>query len=280
MLFGGLPVPGATITAIQADKRLVAVTDAKGVYAFKDLADGTWKFHVDMLCFAPIDREVVAASGAPDAIWEMKLLPFAEIQAAAGPQAPKQPTSQNEAPKPATATPQQTAQAATAPSSPATPALTGRKKAKGAAQAPANPQTGFQRAGLTASSDGDKLSAEAPEPNQSAADGLLVNGSVNNGAASPFAQAPAFGNNRRGSKSLYTGSIGITIDNSFLDARTFSLTGQDTAKPASNRMTGFASFGGPLYIPHLMKPSRTPINFFVGYQWTRVIASIRLRSRA
>ena len=42
----------------------------------------------------------------------------------------------------------------------------------------------------------------------------------------------------------------------------FSLTGQDTAKPAYNHMTGFASFGGPLYIPHLMKPSRNPINFF------------------
>src|SRR6185436_7087233 len=40
------------------------------------------------------------------------------------------------------------------------------------------------------------LSAE--DLNQRAADGLLINGSVNNGAASPFAQLPGFGNNRNG----------------------------------------------------------------------------------
>ena len=149
VLFGGLPVPGATITATQADKRLVAVTDAKGVYTFKDLADGNWKFHVDMLCFAPIDREVVIAPGAPDAIWEMKLLPFSEIQAAAGPQAPKPPVSQSNAPKPAAATPQQVSQATPPAPAPDTPSLTGRRKAKTASQTQANPQSGFKRAGLT-----------------------------------------------------------------------------------------------------------------------------------
>src|ERR1017187_4982527 len=69
VLFGGLPVPGATVTATQADKRLTAVTDMKGVYAFKDLPEGTWKFQVEMLCFSTISREVVAAPGAPDAVW-------------------------------------------------------------------------------------------------------------------------------------------------------------------------------------------------------------------
>ena len=265
--FAGLPVPGATITATQADKRQVAVTDQKGVYTFKDLPDGTWKFKVEMLCFAPIDREVVVAPGAPDAVWEMKLLPFAEIQAAAGPQAPKP------APSPKPENPVSISSGTPPPTTPETPAPAPKGKsrnAKAAANAPpSNPQAGFQRAGLNASADGGKLTADAPEPGQSAADGLLVNGSVNNGAASPFAQSPAFGNNRKGGRSLYHGALGITIDNAFLDARTFSITGQDTAKPAYNHMTGSASFGGPLYIPHLMRPSRTPINFFVGYQWMR-----------
>ena len=101
---------------------------------------------------------------------------------------------------------------------------------------------------------------------QRAADGLLINGSVNNGAASPFAQAPAFGNNRFGARRLYNGGIGFTVDNSALDARPFSLTGQETAKAAYNRMTGMLTFGGPLQIPHLF--TNGP-NFFVGYQWTR-----------
>ena len=40
--FAGLPVPGATVTAAQGDKKLVAVTDPQGIYAFADLADGVW----------------------------------------------------------------------------------------------------------------------------------------------------------------------------------------------------------------------------------------------
>ena len=107
---------------------------------------------------------------------------------------------------------------------------------------------------------------EADELSQRAADGFLINGSMNNGAASPFAQAAAFGNNRFGGRSLYTGGIGMTFDNSALNARSFSLTGQDTPKPGYNRMTGLLTFGGPLRIPHLI---RNGPNFFVAYQWTR-----------
>ena len=97
-------------------------------------------------------------------------------------------------------------------------------------------------------------------------DGFLINGSVNNGASSPYALGPAFGNNRYGSRSLYNGSFGIYEGNSALDARSFSLTGQDTAKPSYNHLTGVVSFGGPLRIPHLI---RNGPNFFVGYQWMR-----------
>ena len=43
---------------------------------------------------------------------------------------------------------------------------------------------------------------------QGAVAGFLVNGSVNNGAASPFAQLAAFGNNRRGVRSLYNFGVG------------------------------------------------------------------------
>ena len=53
---------------------------------------------------------------------------------------------------------------------------------------------------------------------QSAATGLLVNGSVNNGAASTFAQMAAFGNNRKGPASLYNGGVGVIFDTSSWDA--------------------------------------------------------------
>ena len=61
-------------------------------------------------------------------------------------------------------------------------------------------------------------------------------------------------------------NIGLTFDNSRFDAQSFSLTGQNTVKPAYNRMTGLLSFGGPLKIPHLLKNGP---NISVNYQWTR-----------
>ena len=100
-----------------------------------------------------------------------------------------------------------------------------------------------------------------------AADGFLVNGTVNNGASSPFALLPAFGNNRRGQRSLYNGNLGLILNNSSFDARNYSLTGQSTPKPAYNRVQALFSFGGPLWIPGLAR-NKGP-NFTVNYQWTR-----------
>jgi trimeric autotransporter adhesin len=105
------------------------------------------------------------------------------------------------------------------------------------------------------------LSAE--QLSERSADGFLINGSVNNGAASPFAQLAAFGNNRRGFRSLYNGSIGAVLDNSALNARSFSLTGQDTAKLDYNRMQLSFNIGGPLKIPFLIRKNTT---FFLSYQ--------------
>ena len=107
---------------------------------------------------------------------------------------------------------------------------------------------------------------EAADLFERAADGFLINGSVNNSATSPFALAPAFGNNRAGGRGLYTGGIGFILDNSALDARPYSLTGQNTPKTDYNRMTGLLTVGGPLRIPRLLNNGP---NIFAAYQWTR-----------
>lgn len=108
--------------------------------------------------------------------------------------------------------------------------------------------------------------AEEP-PEQDAMEGLLINGSVNNGAASPFSQNEAFGNNnRRRIPALYTGGMGLIFDTSALDAAPYSLTGQSNPKPSYNDLTGVLTLGGPLRIPHLLHNGP---NFFVGYQITR-----------
>jgi Carboxypeptidase regulatory-like domain len=103
---------------------------------------------------------------------------------------------------------------------------------------------------------------------QRAANGFLINGSVLNGAASPFAQAFAFGNERNRGRGVFTGGMGVIFDNSALDARPFSLSGQNTPKPAYNRITGVATLGGRLKIPHAL--THGP-NFFAAYQWTRYV---------
>lgn len=229
--FHGLPVPGATVTATQGDKKLVSVSDQDGIFSFSDLTDGMWTMEVEMQGFATTKQDVIVGPDASGAArkFELTMLPLEQIKAEVKSTAP-----------PA--------------ANPVAPAVTAAPPA--AQNEPAKSQ--------------DKKPSDAPAPdddaNQQASDGFLINGSVNNGAASPFAQLAAFGNNRNGAKGLYNGGIGVVFDNSSLDASPFSLTGQNTPKPSYNRIVGVATLGGPLKIPHLLPKGP---NFFVGYQWTR-----------
>jgi trimeric autotransporter adhesin len=265
--FGGLPIPGVTVTASQGDKKLVTISDDQGMYSFPDLADGVWTIEIEMLCFVPIKQDVTIGSDAAIPDWELKLLPLDEIRAQAGPSiAPPVSLSVN-------------APAAT-PAPESADAAKPAKKSKKTAPAAANTPGGFQRADVNASKSDAATQSNAnaaaaagdnatgsDDLSKKAADGLLINGTANNGASSPFATNPAFGNNRIGMRSLYNGSIGFRLDNSALDARTFSITGQDTPKPETNNFTGIAVFGGPLKIPHVVMNS--PIFVTVNYQWTR-----------
>ena len=104
------------------------------------------------------------------------------------------------------------------------------------------------------------------EANEQSADGLLVNGSVNNAATSQYSLSQAFGNRRPNSRSLYNGGFAAILDNSALDARQYSLSGFSTPKPAYDRITAGITVGGPFKIPHLLP--RGP-NFFFTYQGTR-----------
>ncbi|HEV2687125.1 MAG TPA: carboxypeptidase regulatory-like domain-containing protein [Bryobacteraceae bacterium] len=248
--YGGLPLPGATVTAAQSDKKFIAVTDQQGTYSFPDLPDGAWTIRVEMLCFSPAQREINIAPNSPAETWELKLLPITEIRAAvmaAPPPPPPTTVAANQAAQPSDAAPS--------------------KKA-----APTPPSSGYQRTEVNASGNAatappdEDAALPTADVAQKATDGFLINGTTNNGASSPFMLNPAFGNNRRGPRSLYNGSLGFTMDNSALDAQPFSLTGQNTPKQSYNRFTGLASFGGPLRIPHLLRNGPTVI---VNYQWTR-----------
>ena len=100
--FGGLPVPGATVTATQAGKTLTAITDPQGTYSFPDLADGAWTIQIDMLGFAPVHQEVTSCTRCASPEWDLKMLPLSEIHAVAaaggGVHQPRSAASRSKAP--------------------------------------------------------------------------------------------------------------------------------------------------------------------------------------
>lgn len=248
--FNGLPLPGATVTATQGDRRISVLADENGDYLFPDLPDGMWSFEVDMSGFAPAKQDVAVAGDAAIPTFDLKMLSFDEIKAVAAPPEPRISVTQT----PATTTTASNAADAKNPKN---------KKNAAAAAVPANGGNSFQRASVNANPNAAPAQADAADAaptgafaNRSAsdaADGLLINGSQNNGASSPFAQAASFGNNRRGPNSLYNGSFAIQEDNSALNARSFSYTGQNTPQPGYNHLTGIFNFGGPIKIPHLIR---------------------------
>ena len=89
---------------------------------------------------------------------------------------------------------------------------------------------------------------------------------VVSGSSSGAIERRAFGNARQGLGSMYQRDLSLILDNSALDARPYSLTGQNTEKPAYDHLRAGASFGGPLRIPHLLHGQG---QFFVNYQATR-----------
>ncbi|HTK74747.1 MAG TPA: carboxypeptidase regulatory-like domain-containing protein, partial [Gemmataceae bacterium] len=250
--FGGLPVPGAAVTATLGDKKIVTITDEQGIYKLTDPADGTWTIRVEMLGFSPLTQEVAIAADAPSPTFALKVLAFEEITRGLPP-----PVVQPSAPANA-------------------PVVSGKPAASPRASAQRTPPAaggGFQRAGVTASAGAPPAATEARPPAeepgadvaQGAVPGLLVNGSVNNGAASPFAQLAAFGNNRRGVRSLYNFGAAVILDNSAWDSRPFSFSDQRTDKPGYNDVQIAGTFGGPLKIPRVL---RTGPNVVVNYQRT------------
>ena len=92
--FGGLPLPGATVTAKpmaakEGDKSFSAITNLDGLYSFPDLPDGVWTIQVEMPLFAPMQQEVTVGAGAASADWDLKLLPAQEISAIVTPAPPR-----------------------------------------------------------------------------------------------------------------------------------------------------------------------------------------------
>ena len=223
--FRSLPVPGATVTVTQAGKRFATVTDVQGFYSLPSPADGAGVVQIEMTGFGTVKEDVTFAPDLPVARWELKLLSLDAIRAAV---------------KPVPSSALAVVQERTEPKKTSEPA-------KAQADQPVPPPPPI-----------------ADETAQRAADGLLINGSVNNAATSQFSLANRFGNTASG-KSLYNFMLNLKLDNAVFDARSYSLTGFDTPKPQTNQLTGGFALQGPLKIPHLL---RNGPNIFINYQRT------------
>ncbi|OFV93632.1 MAG: TonB-dependent receptor [Acidobacteria bacterium RIFCSPLOWO2_12_FULL_65_11] len=260
--FGGLPVPGATVTASQGDRQVATTTDQQGIYRFADLADGVWSVRVEMLGFSTLSESIAVAADAPPSMWELKLLPFEEIARGAVRLKPDTTT-------PGAQSPDSDVRSVRLQPDPVQP---DRGAASGGFQQAsvsptnavnsANPENSANVRNPGSPATNAAANGDASDLIQQAAEGFLVNGSVNNGAASPFAQLAAFGNSRRGVRSLYNGALGILFGTSAWDARPFSFAGQRTPKPSYDDVQVLGTFGGPIKMSNL--PNRA--NLFIGYQ--------------
>jgi hypothetical protein len=257
-MFAGVPVPGATVTLTQGDKTFVTLTDEMGNYVFPDLTGGPFPIEIEMQGFAKLKGDTSTT------MWELKMLTIEEIHAEVAHNEP--PPAEEPAGSGATPAPATNGKAANSKNS--------KVPATSRAQ-----QSGFASTQVNASANGNAqpgnaqpqqassafANASQEELNQRAADGLLINGTVNNGASSPFAQANGFGNNRRGLRPLYNGGIAVAnFDTSVLDAHPFSVNGANTARPSFTNGTFAFNFGGPMKIPGITHNNGP--NFIVNFQ--------------
>ncbi len=184
ILFAGLPVPGAVVTASHGAQVVATTSDVEGVFRLPDLEEGAWTLRVQMRGFADVTRDItVPFTGEPLSI-ALTMRPYAEI---------------------------------------VTPV---------ASPPPALP--------------------EMPDVRDESEIVDVINGSVVNGAASPFAQPRAFGNNRPRSKAGYTGLVSGIFADSAWNARPFSFGSALPPPFTGDAQVGF-TLGGPLRIPGVVR---------------------------
>lgn len=183
VIFSGLAVPGATVTATRDQHSVKTVSDDTGAFRFATLDEGIWTLRVEMRGFVTATRDVTLPFAGPPLSLTLTMRPYEEIVGSNPPRAP--------------------------------------------------------------------VAAAVVEPAPDVVD--VINGSVNNGAATPFAQPRAFGNNRPRQGAPYTGSVSAVLGNSAWNARPFSFAGSAVPAPSYGDVQLGFTLGGPLKIPGLVR---------------------------
>jgi trimeric autotransporter adhesin len=77
--FGGLPLPGATVTVTQGSKKLSTTSDQGGIYSLTGLDEGPAKVEIQMQCFSTVEADVTIGAQTPPGKYELTLLPLDQI---------------------------------------------------------------------------------------------------------------------------------------------------------------------------------------------------------
>ncbi len=287
---GGQPIPGATVTAAGAGKTLTTVTGADGRYMFPGIAPGGWTIQVSMFGFEPAHHDVAAPGSGKEWDFDLKLRESQTAQRLAA--VAKRASGQNANSLDTQIETELNNSAGAAPAANAAPANSNEAFLVGGSLSPglqsnATPDAGF---GPRGGGFGPGMGLDVGAPGASNAPGF--------GGASPggggFGGGPGFGGGGRGfggpggrggpgrggprpggraqfgnrrRPSQIHGLAFATLDNSALNAKPFSFTGQNIAQPAyAQARFGFV-LGGPLLIPKIVNDSKT--FFFISYFGTR-----------
>lgn len=290
---GNQPVPGATVTATRGDQSITTTTDEAGRYTLAGIPrdDGAWSVEVRMFGFDPVRKEVnFSKSRTADFSMELRAARFAR---AAG-QGASQIESQIESELAA----QQHAQAPATGSQDSNEAFL----VSGSLSQGLNPNAPpdfrnappFPGAGGELSAQASNAPGFGPGPGGSAAGvGPGGPGGFGGGMGGPgggfggrgggsFGGPGGFGmrrpggpggrpqgtqfGNRRAPNAIH-GMAYMSLNNSALDARPFSITGQEIDQPAYARSRFGVILGGPLAIPKIVNDRSTM--FFLNYTGTR-----------
>ncbi|HEX6464367.1 MAG TPA: carboxypeptidase-like regulatory domain-containing protein, partial [Vicinamibacterales bacterium] len=215
VLFSGVAVPGASVSATQGGRSVSTTSDEDGAFHFDHLDAGAWTIRVEMRGFATVTRDVTIPADGPPLTVTLTMRSYEEI---VGPQRPA---------------------AAPPPPSPEEPAVS---------------------------------PLDLPG---------LVNGSVINGAVTPFAQPRAFGNNRPKGAPLYSGAFNVLFGDSSWNARPYSFSDTATPIPSYSDLQSGIIVSGPLRIPRLVKYGpQTVVSYSHGVTHSASTQSARMPTAA
>ncbi len=254
----GQPVPGATVTAAQGERRLLTSTGEDGRYEFRDLPGGVWLFEVAMFGFQTAYRELNLTSAGSTLDWTLELRPYSQ-DAPSSPAADPSVAAEEEVSGVLATEPLARAHDAVEAHE-ANEAFLVQGSLSQGLEAARQEDVFAQRRGELAERVKTSLQARAAVPRPPAASAGRASGAARLGRRGGFAARPnarksaaSFGNRNKKKQEGIRGAAYFSLRNSALDASPFSLTGQPLLKPSYAHSRFGLAAGGPLSIPKLLE---------------------------